>query len=161
MSDSYGEAIAKAFLAAGGVLPAGGGIFISVNDHDKNQRTADVVEGFRQSGFSVYATRGTSNFLTSYGVANTMVYKVNEGRPNIVDNIRNGDIQVVINTPLGEASRFDEQAIGRAALEEKILTITAISGAAAALKGIRWAMTERGGVRSLQEYQTPGHAQDA
>jgi carbamoyl-phosphate synthase large subunit len=152
MSDNYGEAIAKAVLAAGGILPVSGGVFFSVNDNDKNARMIDAAKGMLEFGFKLYATRGTSLFLDKNGVPNTMIYKANEGRPNVVDYIKNGDIQMVINTPLGGVSRFDEQAIGKAALEENRLAVTSISGAAAALSAVRWYRSGKGEVRSLQEY---------
>jgi carbamoyl-phosphate synthase large subunit len=152
MSASYGEAIAKAVLAAGGILPVTGGIFLSVNNNDKDYELIEAARGFLEFGFRVYATRGTSLFLDGAGVANTMIYKANEGRPNVVDYIKNGDIQIVVNTPFGQVSRFDERAIGKAALEEGRLVITSISGAAAGLEAVKWYRSEKGDVRSLQEY---------
>jgi carbamoyl-phosphate synthase large subunit len=152
IASTYGEAIAKAVLAAGGNLPVSGGVFFSVNNNDKNPRMVDAARGFLDTGFKIYATRGTSLFLSQNSIANTMIYKANEGRPNVVDYIKNGDILIVINTPLGEVSRFDEQAIGKAALEEGRLVITSVSGAAAAIKAVRWYRSEKGDVKSLQEY---------
>ncbi len=155
ISDTFGEAIAKAFLGAGGSLPSEGGVFISVNNGDKNFRTVEVVKGFQQLGFRVFATGGTSAFLTRHDIVNTSVYKVNEGRPNVVDFMKNGDIHLVINTPLGETSRFDELAIGSAALEAKLLIITTISAAGAVVKGIEWMRQRKSSVRSIQEYHRP------
>lgn len=154
MSDTFGEAIAKAFIGAGGSLPMEGGVFMSVNNNDKNYRTVEVARGFLAQGFHLFATGGTSAFLTSHNVKNTLVFKVNEGRPNIVDHIKNGDIHLVINTPLGEVSRFDELAIGSAALQAKLPIITTISAAAAAVKGIQWMREKKSGVKSLQEYHS-------
>jgi carbamoyl-phosphate synthase large subunit len=152
ISDTYGEAMAKAFLAAGSNLPLDGGVFISINSNDKNYRTAEVARGFRKLGFRIFATSGTSAFLHLHGIENTMVFKVNEGRPNVVDRIKNGDIHLVINTPLGEDSRFDELAIGSAALEAKLPILTNISAAATAVKGIQWFKERKSSVKSLQEY---------
>jgi carbamoyl-phosphate synthase large subunit len=152
ISDNYGEAIAKAFLGAGGGLPTEGGVFISVNNNDKNYKTVEVAKGFRALGFTIYTTAGTSTFLNKYDVANEMLFKVNEGRPNIVDAIKNKEIHLLINTPLGEVSRYDELAIGSAALEAKLPIITTISAAAAAVKGIQWIRDKKSGVKSLQEY---------
>ena len=154
MSDTFGEAIAKAFIGAGGSLPLEGGVFMSVNNNDKNYRTVEVARGFLAQGFHLFATGGTSAFLRSHHVKNTLVFKVNEGRPNIVDHIKNGDIHLVINTPLGEVSRFDELAIGSAALQAKLPIITTISAAAAAVKGIQWMREKKSGVKSLQEYHS-------
>ncbi len=152
ISETYGEAIAKAFIGAGGNLPTEGGVFISVNRNDKNYKTIEVAKGFRALGFKVYATTGTSDFLREHSVENERVFKVNEGRPNIVDAIKNDEIHLVINTPLGEVSRYDELAIGSAALEAKLPIITTISAAAAAVKGIQWIRDKKSGVKSLQEY---------
>jgi carbamoyl-phosphate synthase large subunit len=152
ISDSFGEAIAKAFIGAGGNLPTSGGVFISVNGNDKNYRAVEVAKGFASLGFSIYATKGTAAFLGEHGIRHTAVYKVNEGRPNIVDYIKNKEIDIVVNTPMGEASRYDELAIGSASLEAKLPMITTISAAAAAVKGIQWIKERKSGVKSLQEY---------
>jgi carbamoyl-phosphate synthase large subunit len=152
ISDNFGEAMAKALLGAGGNLPTEGGVFISVNNNDKNFKTAEVVKGFQRLGFSVYSTGGTSAFLTKNNIANKPIFKVNEGRPNVVDFIKNGDIQIVINTPLGEVSRYDELAIGSAALEAKLPIITTVSAASAAVKGIEWLRQKKSSVKSIQEY---------
>ncbi len=152
IAGTFGEGFAKAFLGAGGTLPTQGGVFISVNNDDKNYRTLEVAKGFARLNFEIYATGGTSAFLREHGVENTMVYKVNEGRPNIVDAIKNGRINILINTPLGEVSRFDELAIGSAALEAKLPIITTISAAAAAVKGIQSLRGTSMSVKSLQEY---------
>jgi carbamoyl-phosphate synthase large subunit len=152
ISDTFGEAMAKAFLAAGGNLPTSGGVFISVNDNDKNFKTVEVVKGFHQLGFKIFATGGTSAFLSKNNIDNVHIFKVNEGRLNVVDFIKNGDIQLVINTPLGEVSRFDELAIGSAALESKLPIITTISAASAAVKGIVWLRQQKSSVKSIQEY---------
>ncbi len=152
IAETFGEGFAKAFLGAGGTLPVEGGVFLSVNNNDKNYRTLEVAKGFARLNFEIYATGGTSKFLAEHGVENTMVYKVNEGRPNVVDAIKNGKINLLINTPLGEVSRFDELAIGSAALEAKLPIITTISAAAAAVKGIQSLRATSMSVKSLQEY---------
>jgi carbamoyl-phosphate synthase large subunit len=152
ISETFGEAIAKAFIGAGGNLPTQGGVFISVNNNDKNFKTVEVAKGFIRQGFRVYATGGTSAFLTEHGVENTRVFKVNEGRPNVVDQIKNNEIHLLINTPLGEVSRYDELAIGSAALEARLPIITTISAAAAAVKGVQWIREQKSNVTSLQEY---------
>ena len=152
ISDNFGDAMAKAFIGAGSNLPISGGVFISVNNNDKNYRLVEVAKGFERLGFRLFATGGTSSFLTTHNVANTLLFKVNEGRPNVVDFIKNGDIHCVINTPLGELSRYDEVSIGSAALEAKLPIITTISAAAAAVKGIQWIREKKSGVKSLQEY---------
>jgi carbamoyl-phosphate synthase large subunit len=80
------------------------------------------------------------------------VFKVNENRPNVVDLIKNGEINLVVNTPLGEVSRFDELAIGRAALQQRIPIITTLAAAVAAVKGIQWVRAQNSSVKTLQEY---------
>jgi carbamoyl-phosphate synthase large subunit len=152
ISDTYGEAIAKAFIASGGTLPTTGGVFLSVNNNDKNYRTLEVAKGFLRLGFTIYATAGTGKFLAEHNVAHKVVYKVNEGRPNVVDAIKNDEIHILINTPLGEVSRFDELAIGSAAIEASRPIITTISAAAAAVKGIQWMREKTLGVKSIQEH---------
>lgn len=152
LSETYGEAIAKAFLGAGISLPLSGGVFISVNDNDKNYKTLEIARMLMSLGFKLYATRGTSQFLSQNGLPNTLVYKVNESRPNIVDYIKNGEIHLVINTPLGETSRFDEISIGRSALEASIPVLTNLSAAYEAVRGIRWIKEKQLQVKSLQEY---------
>jgi carbamoyl-phosphate synthase large subunit len=154
MSDNFGEAMAKAFIAAGENLPQLGSVFISVNNSDKTFKVAEVAKGFVHLGFRIFATSGTSEFLSKFSIENTPVYKVNEGRPNVVDFIKNGDINIVINTALGEVSRFDELAIGSAALQAKIPIISTISAASAAVRGIQWLRQKRSDVKTLQEYHS-------
>ncbi len=152
ISENFGDAIAKAFIGAGGHLPTAGGVFISVNNNDKNYKLLEVAKGFQRLGFSLFATAGTADFLSQHKVEAVKVFKVNEGRPNVVDHIKNGEIHIVVNTPLGEASRYDELSIGSASLEAKIPIITTISAAAAAVKGIQWTRERKFSVKTLQEY---------
>jgi carbamoyl-phosphate synthase large subunit len=149
--DSFGKAYVKAQISAGSVLPKSGVAFISVNQHDKRmiaRIAADLVE----MGFSIIATRGTAQVLRNAGVAVETVYKVNEGRPHIADYVKSGKVHLIINTPLGKESFFDEKSIRRAAIHYRIPCITTIAGATAAVSGIRSLQTESLGVCSLQEY---------
>jgi carbamoyl-phosphate synthase large subunit len=152
ISDNFGEAIAKSQMGAGNTLPNDGRVFISVNDSDKNEITLEIVRGYVELGFSLVATAGTAKFLNDHGVKTDKIFKVDEGRPNVVDLIKNKQIQLVINTPLGEVSRYDEYAIGWAALEHKVSFITTLSAAATALKGIESQRQGRWTVKSVQEY---------
>jgi carbamoyl-phosphate synthase large subunit len=152
ISLTLGEAMAKAFIAAGENLPREGGVFISVSRNDKSYKVVEIAKGFVKLGFAVLATAGTSEYLAKHGVENTRVFKVEESRPNVVDRIKNKEIQIVINTPLGESSRFDEVAIGRAALQARIPIITTLSAAQAAVQGIQWLRKGTSDVKSLQEY---------
>jgi carbamoyl-phosphate synthase large subunit len=153
ISSEFGAAIAKAQMAAGNTLPSDGTVFISVNDSDKNEITLNIVRDFERLGFSFVATEGTANFLLQKAIKCAIVFKVNEGRPNVVDLIKNGEIKLVINTPLGEGSRYDEYSIGWAAIEHKVCFITTLSAAATAVKGIEQQKLHGLDVKSLQEYQ--------
>jgi carbamoyl-phosphate synthase large subunit len=149
--DSFGKAYVKAQISAGSVLPKSGTAFISVNQHDKKS-IAKIAADLVAMGFSVIATRGTAQVLRNAGVPVETVYKVNEGRPHIADYVKSGKVDLLINTPLGKESFFDERAIRRAAIHYRIPCITTISGAIAAVAGIRALQRESLDVRSLQEY---------
>ena len=131
-----GAAFAKAELGAGNTLPLEGTVFISVNDRDK-QDAIDIAQDFLEQGFQIIATHGTASVLRENGITAKTVNKVAEGRPHVADHIRNGEVQLVINTPLGEAAREDEYEIGRAAIRYRIPAITTLSGARVAIRGIR------------------------
>ncbi len=148
---SFGQAYVKAQISAGSILPKSGVAFISVNQHDKSliSKIAGDLVGM---GFKIIATRGTAQILRAADVQAETVYKVNEGRPNVVDYIKSGKVGLIINTPLGRQSFFDEKAIRRAAINHRIPCITTISGAAAAVSGIRALQRENLNVRSLQRY---------
>jgi carbamoyl-phosphate synthase large subunit len=136
VAKSYGQAFAKAQLAAGQRLPRKGSIFLSVSDHDK-RHCAPLAKELHALGFRLIATRGTAAALESAGVPAEPVYKVNEGRPNIVDLVKTGKVDMIINTPLGRESFYDEKSIRRAAIRYNIPCITTLSAANAAARGIR------------------------
>ncbi|MBI3585972.1 MAG: carbamoyl-phosphate synthase large subunit [Ignavibacteriales bacterium] len=152
ISSAFGSAIAKAQMGAGNTLPTEGRVFISVNSSDKNDITLRIVKEYIRLNFSIIATEGTAKFLNEHGLKADKVFKVNEGRPNVVDMIKNGEIQLIINTPLGEESRYDEFAIGWAAIEHKVAFITTLSAADTAVKGIEKQKENALTVKSLQEY---------
>jgi carbamoyl-phosphate synthase large subunit len=152
ISDNFGASVAKSQIAASNALPDEGTVFFSVNNNDKNEITLNIARELIELGFSLIATEGTVKFFASNGIACERVYKVNESRPNSVDLIKNGKIQLVINTPLGESSRYDEYAIGWAALEHKVSFITTLSAAATAVKAIKTARDNGLTVKSIQEY---------
>ena len=149
LSDNFGLSYYKATLSAGSVLPHKGIIFVSVNDDDKFN-IIPIVRGFEELGFKLIATKGTSNELRQNGINSESIFKVGEGRPNIVDYIKNNQISLVINTPLGAQARYDEESIGKACIKKGILAITTISGAEAVLRAIRTKNKIK--VKSLQEY---------
>jgi carbamoyl-phosphate synthase large subunit len=152
ISESFGESFAKASMAAGTTLPTSGTVFVSLNDNDKGTRAANIVRSFVRLGFNVIATEGTSTFLQKEGIRNRPVLKASEGTLNIIDIIKNGWVQLIINTPLGQVSRQDEHAIGRTALEYRVPFLTTLSAAASAAKSIE-VMRNRGyNVLSVQEH---------
>jgi len=149
---TFGEALAKAQESTGAPVPTRGNIFISVNENDKKPKTIEIIKEYTKLGFGVIATSGTSVFLNENGIKSEAVFKVNEGRPNVVDRIKNGEIQIVINTPLGADSRFDEYAIGWTAVQQKIPFITTLSAAQSFAEGISRIKRGKTSVKSLQNY---------
>jgi len=135
VADNFGEAFAKAQIAAGQVLPLKGTIFMSVNDHDKDGLVS-LAKTFVEMGFHIVATHGTAEVLEQAGLQPERVYKVKEGRPNVVDLIKGDRIQMIVNTPRGQDTFFDEKAIRRAAVLARIPTITTLAAARAAAEGI-------------------------
>lgn len=152
IAQTFGEAMAKAQESTGSGMPVKGNIFVSVNENDKRKKTIDIIEKYVRLGFGIVATAGTSKFLNENGIESETVFKVNEGRPNVVDRIKNGDIQIVINTPLGSESRYDEYAIGWEAVQSKIPFITTLSAASSFAEGIAYIKTGNIEVKSLQDY---------
>ncbi len=135
VADNFGEAFAKAQIAAGQVLPLQGTVFLSVNDHDK-ERAVSLARQFVEMGFHLVATHGTAVVLEQAGLQPERVHKVKEGRPNVVDLIKGDRIQLIVNTPRGQDTFFDEKAIRRAAVLARIPTITTLAAARAAAEGI-------------------------
>jgi len=150
-STSFGVAFAKAQLSVGQRLPERGTAFVSVNNDDK-ANLLPIARDLAALGFHLIATRGTAAYLRAYGLDVDVIYKVNEGRPNIADEIVNRKVDLVVNTPLGRESFFDDRTVRRAAMMHQVPCITTLTGAAAAVSAIR-ALREQGlGVRALQDY---------
>jgi carbamoyl-phosphate synthase large subunit len=147
---TFGEAFAKAQLSAGQVLPTSGTVFFTVNDHDK-PAAIELARRYVHLGFRLVATEGTANVLEHAGLTVERVFKVKEGRPNVVDLIKGDRIQLVINTPRGQDTIFDEKAIRRATVLARIPTITTISAAQAAVEGIAAMQQRQTTVFALQE----------
>jgi len=143
VADNFGEAFAKAQLSAGQSLPLKGTVFFSVNDRDKAQ-LVDLAKQYVELGFRIVATEGTATVLERAGLVVERVYKVKEGRPNVVDLIKGERIHLIVNTPHGQDTFFDEKAIRRAAVTQRIPTITTIAAARAAAEGIE----------ALQQHET-------
>jgi carbamoyl-phosphate synthase large subunit len=150
VGETFGEAYGKAMEGAGLALPLTGRAFISVNDADKGQAVL-LARRLVKLGFGLVATYGTANRLKEVGLECETVFKVNEGRPNIADLIKQGDIALIINTPLGKASFYDEQAIRKAALQFNTPCVTTITGAEALVEAIGSRLSSQSvSVRSLQ-----------
>jgi len=149
IGETFGEAFAKAQISAGTRLPLKGSAFLSVRDKDK-PKAVQVARRLAEIGFDLVATRGTQQALTAAGLTVKTVYKVMEGRPNVVDLIKGGEIQLLINTPIGAKSFFDEKAIRRAAVQHRIPCITTIAGALAAVEGIASLQSQPVRVLALQ-----------
>ena len=150
-ADSFGMAFAKAMLGVGQRLPDTGAVCISVNHEDK-EAVLPIARELAALGFRLIGTRGTAAFLRAHGLDAEVVFKVNEGRPSLADEIVNRRIAMVINTPLGRESFFDDKAVRRAAMMNAVPCITTITGAAAAVEAIRALRQEGLSVRSLQDY---------
>jgi carbamoyl-phosphate synthase large subunit len=150
-AEGFGEAFAKAWLGAGNRLPLEGTAFLTVHDRDK-EALLPVALRLRQLGFRLKATAGTAQYLTGQGIPVTTVQKVHEGRPNVADQLINGEIDLVVNTPLGRESQIDDSVIRQTALKYGIPCITTLSGAMACAEGIDAMKKGALSVRSLQEW---------
>ena len=150
-ADNFGAAFSKAMMGAGQRLPERGCVFISVNNSDK-KTVLPIARDLAQLGFSLAATRGTAAFLRAHGIDVEVMFKVNEGRPNVADQIVNRRIDMVINTPLGRDSFFDDLSVRRAATMAQVPCITTLTGASAAVSAIKALRSQTLTVRSLQDY---------
>ncbi len=151
VGDTFGEAYGKAMEGASIVLPMSGKAFISVNDSDKGQAVI-LARRLNNLGFDLIATYGTAKRLTEVGLQCETVFKVNEGRPNIADYIKQSEISLIINTPLGQTSHYDEQSIRKSALQFNVPTVTTMTGAEALIEAIATKKSQaKIEVRSLQE----------
>jgi len=147
-----GMAFAKSQMAAQPGLPTSGNVFLSVKDHDK-EAAAEMAKALFDLGFSIFSTAGTASVLREKGIPVTKTYKLSEGaRPNVVDMIKNGQMQIIINTPSGMTPRLDENLIREEALLRRVCMITTIMGAYAAIQGIKALKSTSLEVKSLQEY---------
>jgi carbamoyl-phosphate synthase large subunit len=148
--DSFGMAFAKAQISAGNMLPEEGRLIVTVNDSDKETVTP-ILRRFRDLGFEIMATQGTRDYLERLGVPAQHVYKVNEGQPSIVDHIVSGDVALLINTPLGKKSQYDDYAMRRAAITHNVPYLTTMSATSAACDAIIALKSRVQEVRSVQE----------
>jgi carbamoyl-phosphate synthase large subunit len=151
MAGSFGLAFFKAEEAAQQLLPSEGAVLITVSTRER-PAVLEVAKEFDRLGFKIKATNGTHQFLAEHGIESEKILKMHEGRPNIVDGIKNKEIQLVINTPSGKLSVYDDSYIRKAAIKYKIPYITTLAAAIAAAKGIAAYRQGKGSVRSLQSY---------
>jgi carbamoyl-phosphate synthase large subunit len=152
ISDTFGTAFAKAQLAAGNGLPESGRVMLTVNDHDKAE-AATIAKRFAALGFGLVATEGTARYLQGQGVEAERVFKVSAGRPNGIDLMVNGTLQLLINTPLGKRAQKDDYSLRQAAIAHRVPYTTTLSAASAACDAIESMKTLPASVRSLQEWQ--------
>ena len=151
LADSFGLAFYKAEEAAQQMLPVEGTVLITVSERDR-RGVLEVARSFQNLGFRIRATSGTHSFLAGSGIEAERILKMHEGRPNIVDAIKNGEIHLVINTPSGKLSAYDDSYIRKAAIKYKVPYITTLAAAIAAARGISACRAGHGTVRSLQDY---------
>ncbi len=150
LADSFGLAFAKAQIGAGGALPLSGTLVVTVNDRDKGPATS-IVRHFHELGFEILATEGTARYLRARGVPARQVLKIHEGRPNIMDHLLSGEVDLLINTPLGKHSQQDDYLIRRTAIARGIPYTTTLSAASAAADAIIALHNRTLSVRSLQD----------
>jgi carbamoyl-phosphate synthase large subunit len=152
VSHSFGTAFAKAELAAGNGLPLEGTVFVTVNDRDKPNAVA-IARRFYLMGFKIVATQGTADFLAGNGVPCATVHKVSVARPNGIDLIKNDEVQLLINTPLGKRAQTDDYSLRQAAIAHRVAYTTTLSAANAACDAIQSLKSRATTVRSIQEWQ--------
>ncbi len=153
MGDTFGLAFYKAQEAAGCRLPLEGNVLLTVADRDKDA-ALPIASRMKKLGFTIYATEGTSRFLESRGIESVAIKKLHEGRPNIADAIKNKDIRLIVNTPVGSTSKYDDSYIRIMAIQHKIPYITTLAAAEASCEGIEAAKDRKVVPKSLQEYYT-------
>jgi carbamoyl-phosphate synthase large subunit len=151
IADNFGQAYAKAQMACGGELPLSGTAFLSVNDNDKPQLVG-IARELLGLGFELVGTRGTAAFLRSQGLQIGSVHKVHEGRPNVQDYVKNGEVDIMVNTPLGQPSFSDETALRQTAVAYGVPMMTTLSAAWAAVEAIRAMKANDWTVRPLQSW---------
>jgi carbamoyl-phosphate synthase large subunit len=150
LDDDLGIAFAKT-QATVNALPTSGNVFLSVKDADKPQ-AVELGRELEALGFTLFSTHGTAQSLRAHGIKVQVLFKIDEGRPTVIDMIKNGQIQMIFNTPSGMIPRKDENKIRSAAYAHAVCLMTTITGARAALNGIQALKQKRLGVRPLQKY---------
>jgi carbamoyl-phosphate synthase large subunit len=157
IDDTFPMAFAKAEMAANSPLPDSGTVFVSVADKDKAE-IVPIARQFAELGYDLLATRGTARVLREAGVPVTEIPKIQEGRPNLIDRMKNGEVALILNTPTGRGRRTDESRIRAAAVAHRVTCITTLSGADSAAKACRALRQQELRVLSLQERFGPARA---
>jgi len=137
-------------------LPLEGTVFISVREKDKNPKLLHIARKFKELGFRIIATDGTRDYLVENGIEAELVFKISQGRPNILDAIVNGQVDLIINTPSGKRGRTEGYMIRRAAVDYGVAYITTLAGALAAVRAIEAVKSKKMVVKSIQEYHEEG-----
>ena len=151
LASTFGMAYYKAQQAAGSQLPLSGKVLVSVRERERAE-LLPIVQTLSELGFELIATEGTGKFLDANGIKHRLVHKLNEGRPNVADLIRNREVALIINTPMGRLSKIDDSCIRMMAIQYKIPYMTTIAAAKATATGIREAIHGSTPLKSLQEY---------
>ena len=153
MAESYGMAFFKAQEATQSTLPVNGTVLITIADRDK-EKIVETARNFRDMGFTIISTGGTRKFLAGHGIEANLILKVHEGRPNIIDAIKNREIDLVVNTPAGRFSEYDDSYIRKNAIKYKVPYITTTSAALSSTEGIRERQNSEYKVKSIQDYHS-------
>ncbi|MBN2448994.1 MAG: carbamoyl-phosphate synthase large subunit [Lentisphaeria bacterium] len=154
LATGFGVAFYKAQEAAKSTLPSEGTVLLTVSRRERRPVVAEIAREFAGLGFRILATSGTADFLKEHGIEATAIFKLGEGRPDIVDEIKNGNIHLVVNTPIGRQSKQDDSYIRKTAIRYRVPYITTIAAAKAAVQGIAAYRGDKGAVRSLQDYHS-------
>jgi carbamoyl-phosphate synthase large subunit len=154
---SYGLAFYKAQKAAKAILPTDGAVLITVCERDRDEKLTQAARHFAGLGFKLFSTEGTTKFLQDQGIESESILKLHQGRPNIVDAIKNGEIQLIVNTPAGKLSVTDDSYIRKSAIQYNVPYITTVAAAVAAVEGIKAKRNQQDTIKSLQEYHAEIH----
>ncbi len=152
---NFGAAFAKAQLGAGIDLPKSGAVFISVRDEDKRFVIAHAAR-LVNLGFQLIATSGTARAIANQGIPVERVFKIHEGRPHVLDLIKNREVRLIVNTPSGRLERSDDRQIRSSAVNFKVPCITTLAAAAATIQGLEWVRRQALGVAPLQDFHARG-----
>ena len=152
IDSDFGLAFYKAQEATKGILPMEGTVLLTVSERDRSEKLANTAKRLKETGFKLLATGGTAAFLEERGIEVDPILKMHEGRPNIVDAVKNGEVQLIVNTPSGKLSVHDDSYIRKSAIQHNVPYITTVAAAVAAAEGIVARRAGQAPIRSLQEW---------